>query len=336
MTSFARNTKRAIELFLTDKASHCPDRCQQYLSVQHAERRLLQDAFFIGRQLATTPLKVLLLFVLLAGTTWADECRLQLTTSSASNTQQVAVKKVIDGDTIRLYDNRLVRFIGINTPEIDHKFGNSQPLAERGRDFLQTIIAKQQGKIQIQFDVERHDRHGRLLAHLFTLDGSNIQAEMIRQGLGVWIVVPPNLQYMDCYRAKERIARQNKAGVWGVQFQSPRDIQSLTKQDRGFQWIRGRIVHIGKGKKYLWLNFADDALFASESKNKKLRSRVTLRVRKDDLHYFNEYPVDSFINKTVTVRGWLSQYKNQLVMSLRHPASIEFVNQSIEASEREK
>jgi len=238
-------------------------------------------------------------------------CDLEQTASRGSSSQLVKIKKVIDGDTVRLGDDRLVRFIGINTPEIDHETGQSEPFAEKAREFLQALIDAQQGSILLQYDNEHEDRHGRQLAHVFTLNGKNIQASMIAIGMGVWITVPPNLQYLECYRQSEHEARQQLAGVWGAQFLTPRETTSLTKQDRGFQRMRGKVTRIGRSKKYIWLNFGEN---------------VAARVRKDELHHFQDKTFATLKNKIVVIKGWLFPYKKQLVMGLRHPASMEVVN----------
>lgn len=281
------------------------------------ERCLNKDTFFI------VSLKVLACFLLssiTASVGWADEC--DLSASNLLTAQKVNIDKIIDGDTVRTANGNLVRFIGINTPEIDHKYGRSQPFAEKARQHLKAIIAKHSGQVLLQMDSEPQDRHGRQLSHIFTTSGKNIQAELLNRGLGVWIVVPPNLAYMDCYRKNEKQAREHRSGVWGEQFRKPRDTKSLTRNDTGFQWIQGKISRIGKGKKNWWLNFEDDS---SQQKIQGKHSKVTLRVRKDDLHYFKEQPLEDLENKVVHVKGWLTRYKKQLVMSLRHPASLEII-----------
>jgi len=278
--------------------------------VSTRKRRLCLDAFFIA-----------LIFVgsfSFSTLVWANNCK--LAHAHQSKAQTVKVEKVIDGDTIRLSDGKLVRFIGINTPEIDHKFGNSQPFAERARRYLKSKVGRFKGKVLLLMGAEHKDRHGRLLAHIFSPRGQNIQADILLNGFGVWIAVPPNLEYMDCYRNIEQEARQSKSGVWGEQYKEPLDTKYLTEKNTGFQWIRGKISRIGKGKKNWWLNF-EDVL------SQKKYSKVTLRVNKDDLHYFKEQPLDHLLNKIVTVRGWLSKHKNQLVMTLRHPASLELNGQ---------
>lgn len=255
-------------------------------------------------------LLILLLAFFAASAAVASDCDLDLPFNQSAGIAQVKVRGVIDGDTVRLQNNKLVRFIGINTPEIDHEHGHSEPLAETAREFLQTLIDRQQGSILMQYDHEAEDRHGRQLAHVFTVEGQNIQAMLIARGLGVWITVPPNLKYLDCYREQEQKARQQRLGVWAAQFEAPHDTALLTRQDRGFVWMRGQVTRIGHGKKYVWLNFGEDEAVAAQ-------------VHKNDLHYFSDPTFVTLKNKTVAVKGWLFPYKKQLVMRLRHPASLE-------------
>ncbi len=281
---------------------------------EHRKRYLLGTFFIACNKVAVIYFITGLLF---SSGLWAGNCA--LSAQQISNAQKTKVDKVIDGDTVRLSNGRLVRFIGINTPEIDHKFGNSEPFAIEARDYLQAKITRSNGEVLLVAGPETEDRHGRLLAHVFSPRGENIQADILLEGYGAWIVVPPNLEYLDCYRDSEKQARGKKKGVWGKQFKTPRNVQDLTKADRGFQWIQGKISRIGSGKKYWWLSFEDDSPAEKYSK-------VALRVRRDDLQYFNERSLDHLVGKVVRVKGWLSQYRDQLVMSLKHPASLEIVD----------
>lgn len=249
--------------------------------------------------------------MLLAFHAAAERCDLEPPFDQNKKVFPAKVLKVIDGDTLRLQDERSVRLIGVNAPEIDYENGHSEPLAEKARDFLQALIGQQQGFILIQYDVETEDRHGRQLAHVFSRQGSNIQMQLIASGLGVWIAVPPNLQYLDCYRAQEEKARQQKLGVWTQQYRAPRETLSLGIQDQGFIWMRGTVTRIGHGKKYLWLNFGED---------------VAVQVHKDDLPYFADPAFTTLKNKTISIKGWLFPYKKQLVMRLRHPAAVEVLD----------
>ena len=45
----------------------------------------------------------------------------------------VTVKRVNDGDTVHLADGRFVRYIGVNTPEINHERNSAEPFGFEAR-----------------------------------------------------------------------------------------------------------------------------------------------------------------------------------------------------------
>jgi endonuclease YncB( thermonuclease family) len=87
-----------------------------------------RGAFFVG-----VLFFVLALFV---SPVWAVECR------ADRIDETVSVSQVVDGDTLRLKDGRLIRFIGINTPELARKEKPAEPLAKKARKVLQSLLEK--------------------------------------------------------------------------------------------------------------------------------------------------------------------------------------------------
>lgn len=248
------------------------------------------------------------------------------------------VKTVVDGDTVRLTNNRLVRLIGINTPEIDHEHHRSEPGAETAREALVKLIGPSR-RIKIQYGQEREDRHGRLLAHLFTQAGANIQQQLLQQGLGFWIAVPPNVYAIECYRAAESKARTQTIGIWNERYYSPKSIASLDQDARGFVVISAYIQRVGQGRKNIWLNLGDtltDKRDHPSAQGVARQSKVALRIYRSDLHYFQDLIKDGVADlsnwqgRRVTVRGWIypdlhsRQRPPQLVMQVKHPAALEF------------
>ena len=73
--------------------------------------------------------------------------------------------------------------------------------------------------MRIELDVDRYDRHGRLLAYVFTEGDSTetltfANAELLRVGMARVMMRPPNLQYADFFRRLEREAKSNRLGIW--------------------------------------------------------------------------------------------------------------------------
>ena len=58
------------------------------------------------------------------------------------------------------------------------------------------------------------DHYGRTLAHLYGADGTNLEAQMLADGLGFQVAVAPNVDLVACQQAAERSARQAGLGLW--------------------------------------------------------------------------------------------------------------------------
>jgi len=224
--------------------------------------------------------------------------------SSPRYDERVAVKRVIDGDTLQLTDGRRLRLIGINTPELGNRGQPSEPLAEQARQKLQTLVGI---RIKLRWGKEKQDHYGRLLVHAFTPAGDNISARLLAAGMGAAIQIPPNLWAYRCYLKAEKAARTQHLGIWRQPYFTPRDVQQLAPDSRGFHFVRGRLSRVGHSKTALWLNLGE---------------RFALRIHKKDLAYFQKIHFDRLIGKQLTARGWIYTHKGQLRMNLHHPASL--------------
>ena len=89
-----------------------------------------------------------------------------------------------DGDTIVLTNGWRVRYIGINAPEIDHENQKAQPYGYEARSFNRKLVSYR--KFGLEFDQERYDRYGRLLAYVFLSDGSFLNERMLENGLAFY------------------------------------------------------------------------------------------------------------------------------------------------------
>jgi micrococcal nuclease len=116
-----------------------------------------------------------------------------------SNYQQIKVTQVYDGDTILLENGEKVRLIGIDCPEAHdsdklisdaRRTGEGiESIKEKGRyakNFTQSILEGQ--TVRLEFDAQRHDQYGRLLAYVWMeVDPSSA----LGQAVGSYIDLPP-------------------------------------------------------------------------------------------------------------------------------------------------
>ncbi len=126
--------------------------------------------------------------------------------------EEAIVRWVTDGDTIVLADGRHVRYIGINTPEIEHEHQKAEPYGYQAKKYNEKLVFSK--TIRLQFDRERHDRFGRLLAYVFLLDGTFINQAMVAQGYAYLLPQKPNIKYAKILLQAQREAMSAQKGMW--------------------------------------------------------------------------------------------------------------------------
>jgi micrococcal nuclease len=123
------------------------------------------------------------------------------------------VQQVIDGDTVKLSTGERVRYIGVDTPELHHPRKPVEFYAREAKEFNRRLV---EGKrVRLEFDVQRYDRYGRLLAYVYLEDGTFVNAELLRQGYAQLLTIPPNVKYANMFLELQRQARENRRGLWG-------------------------------------------------------------------------------------------------------------------------
>ncbi|MEM5781934.1 MAG: thermonuclease family protein [Candidatus Aenigmatarchaeota archaeon] len=116
------------------------------------------------------------------------------------------VNFVIDGDTFKTSDGKIVRLIGIDAPEI------GEPCFLEAKEKLKEIV---NGKIvRLEKDVKEKDEYGRLLRYVY-IDNLFVNAEMIRLGFAKFEEIKPNIKYSDLFLEDENKARIAKRCIWG-------------------------------------------------------------------------------------------------------------------------
>lgn len=132
--------------------------------------------------------------------------------SAARAGEQVAVKRIADGDTIELADGRLVRYIGVNAPEVNHERNTAEPFGLEARMRNAELVGGH--RIRLELDVERMDAYGRMLAYVFLPDGSMVNEKLLRSGLSYCLYKMPNVKYDSRLLKAQRDAMQAKLGMW--------------------------------------------------------------------------------------------------------------------------
>ncbi len=143
------------------------------------------------------------------------------------NDEVVRVRRVIDGDTVLLTDDRRVRLLGINTPETKHP---TLPVQAGGIEASRLLRELVEGReVRLEFDKNRLDRHGRWLAYLFR-DELFINAELVRAGWSrAETRFPLRATYKRLLRLAEEEARRDRRGLWAFGPVGPREVDEAVE-----------------------------------------------------------------------------------------------------------
>jgi endonuclease YncB( thermonuclease family) len=128
------------------------------------------------------------------------------------------VKGVVDGATIRIVPAidgaNEVRLIGADTPDAKGAKIGGQPYSERASRFTESALDGK--KVGLDFDAERKDRHGRLLAYVYPMGDGMFNGVLLRKGYAQTYIVKPNDEHRDDFEAAQKKAKENDLGIWGL------------------------------------------------------------------------------------------------------------------------
>jgi micrococcal nuclease len=121
------------------------------------------------------------------------------------------VSRVIDGDTVILENGERVRLIGVDTTEKSHPLKLVEYFSNESTQFTKQLL---EGKeVRLEHDKEKRGKYGRLLAYIYLMDGTFVNAEIIKQGYGFAYTKYP-FKFIDNFVSLEKEAENNKRGYW--------------------------------------------------------------------------------------------------------------------------
>lgn len=120
------------------------------------------------------------------------------------------MERVIDGDTFTCDANRTIRMLLIDAPE-----SNQGPFGAVAKLELKRLLPPG-AAVGLESDVDQQDRYGRVLAYVLLPDGRLANEEMLRSGMAVVAVYPPNVHHVERFRAVAESAKAGQRGLWAT------------------------------------------------------------------------------------------------------------------------
>lgn len=224
------------------------------------------------------------------------------------------VSKVVDGDTIELSNGERVRYIGIDTPELEKKTSAGwqkvhQPFAEEAKNLNTEMVL---GKtVRLELGIQPKDKYNRTLAYCFVQkDGKEVfvQAEMLRAGFAYLYTAPPNVKYIETTVSALKEAQAQARGVWAGNLH-------IDSKDAS-QFIGERKRVLGEVKR----------VSATAKTIRMKMDGLNVVIFKKDLEFFEKENIDPQVfyrGKKVIVFGLIKMYQESPEIIVSNPWQIE-------------
>lgn len=221
-----------------------------------------------------------------------------------------SVHYVIDGDTVILTSGERIRLIGINAPEISHNGLKGQVGGIEAKKYLKHLLLNQ--VVNVVYGVESNDHFGRSLAYLIRSDGMNVSIEMVKKGYATVSLHPPNLRHAAKLLLAQSDAERHQQGIWSIPTYRAKPVSQAYRTNVN-AWGRYtakviRITRVKQGIK-LWL-------------------KKDIYIWIDQTALANFPPIDSYLGKTIEMRGWVRKrglfwsinalHRSQIVLKRAH------------------
>ena len=260
---------------------------------------------------------LVLVFILIAGALYF----FYSLDKNSPDTREYRVVEVLDGDTVVIDDMRgsSVRYLGIDTPEMPRQDSPGEPLAEEAREYNEDLVAGKE--IELEFDEEKYDIYGRLLAHVY-VEGVFVNLELLREGLATDMIIEPNVKYSDSILSAQNEAKKHKRGIWG-------DLSTL-KEPPG---NRKHLIDISKARLYAGKRVVAEGEVINTRKSDKLivlemDDLLDVKIFESDwsnFSYFGIAPDTHYKDKRIRVTGRVKIYKGTPGIVVGHPIAIRVI-----------
>jgi micrococcal nuclease len=130
--------------------------------------------------------------------------------------EDVAVRDVVDGDTVVVDGGRTVRLLGVDTPETVHPERAVECYGPEASAYLAGLVPAGTA-VRLVAGAEPRDRYGRTLAWVHRAgDGLFVNAALVRDGYARPLSVPPNDRFTGELESLAARARAAGSGLWGA------------------------------------------------------------------------------------------------------------------------
>ncbi len=147
----------------------------------------------------------------------------KLSTCSDENSARFILKK----------EEIKVKFIGIQSEKTLPGTDNDEIEEVIIADYICSLLTNaKEIKLEYEPDINNKDKYGRILAWV-TIDGTLLQEHLVEKGYAKVAYLYDDYKYNEVIKEKEKIAREEQVGVWGIKEEEPEPEEEIV-EDKGF------------------------------------------------------------------------------------------------------
>lgn len=231
--------------------------------------------------------------------------------NSQTQSEEVYIERVIDGDTVKTAGGKSIRLLGIDTPELDWENNKHEFYAKKAREFsLKELLDK---NVKLEFDQEKEDEYGRTLAYIYQ-DGENFNLKLLEKGFATLMIVEPNDRYEDEFKKAAEGARREKKGLWSQVVKLEKELPVINYREAENYLaknviVEGKIVNTAATDSVNYLNFSHN-----------YNSTLSIVIFNQNLNKFAYQPAEYIKGKKIKVFGTVELYQGspQIVVDDPH------------------
>jgi len=142
------------------------------------------------------------------------------TTTIVIVTPNAHVVRVVDGDTIVAAfldhaETSTIRFLGMNTPETVDPRRPVECFGKEASKFVKQLLTDKDIRLVADPEADDQDNYGRLLRNIVLLDGTDVNALLVREGYAyAYVSFPQNKKRKTDLKRLEQEAKSLGRGLW--------------------------------------------------------------------------------------------------------------------------
>jgi micrococcal nuclease len=224
-----------------------------------------------------------------------------------------AVAAVLDGETIKLDDGKLVRLVGALAPRASdvRAAPGLWPSEAATHAALSDLVLGR--TVALAFAGRREDRFGHVLAHLFVEDADSrvwVQGRLVERGLARAAASPGNDACIAHLVERETAARAGNRGLWANSAYAVRPADrptELTLYQGRWELVRGTVEAVSGTQSLVFVDLVSGEEPARTDTQRERPRRVRLTWRRGiERSLALAAPARALPGRDVLVRGWIA------------------------------